>query len=212
MASSVTVVQLRCPECSGTLHGSPQAVLFWCEGCQAIHEVVEGQLTPRHCQAARPVLRGSGRLCYLPMWAFRVRARWAWLDSTVKVLQAWQPPDWVYVTAFAISNASYFGDPGLIFTQKHVELEAAGHAPLIGGTRSLVEAEAFVEFHILSLLDRRADVTGVELRWEIYDAVLWGIPYYDDGLTLLDGILGLKMPGAALEEVAALRTWWEGRQ
>jgi hypothetical protein len=117
----------------------------------------------------------------------------------------------VYVTAFALSNAFYFGDPGLIFTQKHVELAAADPAPLIGGTRSLDEARAFVEFHILSILDRRVDVTGVELHCVIDDAVLWGIPYYDDGLTLVDGILGLKMPSAALDEIDALRTWWERR-
>jgi hypothetical protein len=40
-------------------------------------------------------------------------------------------------------------------------------------------------------------------------AVLWAIPYCDDGITLTDGILGLKLPGAALDEIGALRAWWE---
>jgi hypothetical protein len=206
--SSVTVLQLRCPGCGGTLHGSPQAVLFWCECCRAVVEAEQGRFVPRRVETARSNLHPSGRLCRLPIWAFRVRANWDWPDPTVKVWQAWQPPDWVYVTAFALSNAFYFGDPGLIFTQKHVKLAAADPAPLIGGTRSLDEARAFVEFHILSILDRRVDVTGVELHCVIDDAVLWGIPYYDDGLTLVDGILGLKMPCAALDEIDALRTWW----
>lgn len=209
--SSITVVQLRCPECSGILHGSPQAVLFWCEGCRGVVEVEQGRLVPRRTETARPVLRSPGRLCHLPVWAFRVRASWAWPETTVKVGQTWQPPDRVYVTAFAVSNAFYFGDPGLIFTQKRVEPATAEPAPLIGGTRGLDDAKAFIEFHILSLLDRRVDVTGVEFGCTIDDAVLWGIPYYDDGYTLVDGLLGLKMPGAALDEIGALRAWWEGR-
>jgi hypothetical protein len=70
-------------------------------------------------------------------------------------------PDWVYVTAFALSNGFYFGDPGLIFTQKRVELSLGDPAPLLGGTRSLEEAKVFVEPHLLSLLDRQADVSRV---------------------------------------------------
>ena len=209
--ASVTVVQLRCPECSGTLHGSPQAVLFWCQGCGALVEVEQGCLVRRRRQTAQPSLPASGRLCHLPMWAFRVRASWDWPDPAMKATQLWQPPDWVYVTAFAVSNAFYFGDPGLIFTQKRVELATTEPAPLIGGTRGLGDAKAFIEFHILSILDRRVDVTGVEFGCAIDDALLWGIPYYDDGDALVDGILGLRMPGAALEEIGALRAWWKGR-
>jgi hypothetical protein len=118
----------------------------------------------------------------------------------------------VYVTAFSLSNGFYFGDPGLVFTQKQLVLPRDETAPLIGATRSLEEAKAFVEPHILSLLDRRADVTGVELGCAIDEAVLCAVPYLDDGLTLMDGIVGLKLPGAALDEIGALRAWWEQRR
>lgn len=74
------------------------------------------------------------------------------------------------------------------------------------------EAKLFVESHLLSILDRREDVTGVEVSCLIDEAVLWAIPYSDDGVTLTDGILGLTLPGAALDEIGALRTWWEGRR
>ncbi len=209
---SIAVVQLTCPKCSRPLHGSPQAILFWCERCRTLFEVEEESLVARRMETAQPRLPSPGRLVHLPVWAFRVRASWTWPEAPAQPILAWKPPKWVYVTAFAISNAFYFGDPGLLFTQKHVELAAGDRAPLAGGTRSRTEAEAFVEFHLLNLLDRRADVTGVELQCAVDDAVLWGIPSYDDGLTLVDGILGLKIPGAALEEIGALRPYWEGRQ
>jgi hypothetical protein len=121
----------------------------------------------------------------------------------------WKAPEWVYVTAFALTNGFYFGDPGLIFTQKRVELLPGDPAPLIGGTRSLEGAKAFVESHLLSVLDRRVDVTGVKMGCAIDEAVVWAVPYYDDGLTLTDGVVGLELPGAALDEIGALRVWWD---
>ena len=206
------VIQLRCQACGGTLHGTPQAVLFWCGDCGAVQEVVEGRFVPRRVQTARATARAPGRPTHLPVWAFRVRTSFAWTQPAGKDAAVWSAPEWVYVTAFALSNGFYFGDPGLMLTQRRVVLEAGEPAPLIGGTRSLEEAQRFVEPHLLSLLDRRVDVTGVELSCAIDEAVLWAIPYYDDGLTLVDGILGLRLPGAALDEVGALRSWWEQRR
>ena len=141
-----------------------------------------------------------------------MRAGWSRPDQEGPRATAWTAPEWVYVTAFALSNGFYFGDPGLIFTQKRVALSPGDPAPVIGGTRGLEEAKAFVEPHLLGILDRREDVTGVELSCVIDEAVLWAIPYSDDGITLSDGILGLKLPGAALDEIGALRAWWGERR
>jgi len=207
-----TVLRLRCEGCGGTLHGTPEAVLFWCGDCRAVSEVVEGRFTPRRMLTARPAIQASGKLWHLPLWAFRVRASVAASDSATVATPEWRVPEWVYVTAFALSNGFYFGDPGLILTQRQVALVPGDPAPVIGGTRSLEEAKVFVEPHLLSLFDRRADSTGLELSCAIDEAVLWALPYYDDGLTLVDGILGMKLPGAALDEIGALRVWWGQRQ
>ena len=141
-----------------------------------------------------------------------MRADWSRQDLDGPRAPAWTAPEWVYVTAFALSNGFYFGDPGLIFTQKRVALSQGDPAPVIGGTRGLEEAKVFVEPHLLGILDRREDVTGVQLSCVIDEAVLWAIPYSDDGITLSDGILGLKLPGAALDEIGALRAWWGERR
>jgi hypothetical protein len=170
---------------------------------------VEGRFVARRTLTAAPVMHATGKRRHLPVWAFRVRASMAAADPAAVAGPERRIPEWVYVTAFAVSNGFYFGDPGLIFTQKGVALAPAEAAPLIGGTRTLEEAKVFVESHLMTILDRRADVTGLELSCAIDDAVLWAVPYYDDGLTLVDGLLGLKLPGAALEEIGALRAWWE---
>lgn len=206
------VIQLRCQTCGGPLQGTPQAVLFWCGDCGAIQEVAEGKFVLRRGQTARATLRAPGRLIHLPVWAFRVRVSFTWTQPAANGATVWSAPEWVYVTAFALSNGFYFGDPGLMLTQRRVVLAAGDPAPLIGGTRTLEEASAFVEPHLLSLLDRRVDVTGVAVICAIDEAVIWAVPYYDDGLTLVDGILGLKLPGAALDEIGAVRMWWEQRR
>jgi hypothetical protein len=72
-------------------------------------------------------------------------------------------------------------------------------------TRSLDEAKTYVEPHILAIIDRRVDVTGMELSCAIGEAVLWGISFFDEGDVLRDGILGLKIPAAALDELGAIR-------
>ena len=141
-----------------------------------------------------------------------MRTHWSRRDQVAAAAPAWTAPEWVYVTAFALSNGFYFGDPGLIFTQKRVVLTPGDPAPVFGGTRGLEDAKVFVEPHLLSLLDRRQDVTGVELSCIIDEAVLWAIPYADDGIKLSDGILGLTLPGAALDEIGALRAWWGERR
>jgi hypothetical protein len=115
------------------------------------------------------------------------------------------PAEWVYVTAFDLHNPSYFGDPGLIFTQKRVQLEPVATAPAFGCTRSLEEAKAFVEPHLLTIIDRRVDVTGLTLSAVVEEVVLWGIPFADQGESFQDCIVGLKYPAAALNDVGALR-------
>jgi hypothetical protein len=61
-------------------------------------------------------------------------------------------------------------------------------------------------------MDRRVDVTGLELACTIGEAVLWGIPYWDEGEALRDGIVGLRIPAAALDEIGSFRTWVKERR
>ena len=212
MMRTPAVLPLRCPVCAGALRGLPQDVVFCCDQCGVYREVVQERFLERAAKAARPVLPRTGTLLRLPMWAFHVYSLWQWQDPR-RASQAQRFPaiGWVYVTAFTLHNAFYFGDPGLIFTQKHVTLDAADPAPILGCARGLEEAKAFIEPHLLTIMDRRVDVTGVELATTIKEVVLWGIPYFDEGQSLYDGILGLEIPAVAVDEIGPLRAWNRGR-
>ncbi|MFI5339601.1 MAG: hypothetical protein ACHQ7N_07165 [Candidatus Methylomirabilales bacterium] len=199
-----TVLALRCPRCGGALRGLQQDVIFWCSACQVPHEVVGEEFVERRGSIARAAL--PSRPLYLPLWAFHVQYATSWEDAEREALARQVPAvEWVYVTAFELHNASYFGDPGQIFTERRVHLEAGPPASVIGCSRSLEDAKAYVEPHILTIIDRRMDVTGMELSCAIGEAMLWGVPFLDEGNVLRDGILGLKIPDAAVDELGAIR-------
>ncbi len=201
-----TVLALRCPRCGGDLRGLQPDVIFWCSACQVPHEVVGERFVERQGAGARAALQSDRALLHLPVWAFRVQYATSWEDPEREALARQIPPvEWVYVTGFELHSASYFGDPGLIFTEKRIRLEAGSAASVIGCSRGLEEAKAYVEPHLLTIIDRRVDVTGLELGCAIGGAVLWGVPFFDEGDVLRDGILGWKIPAAAVDEVGAIR-------
>jgi hypothetical protein len=204
--SEPLVLALRCPRCGGGLAGLPHDVVFWCGGCAMPLEAVRGQLIERQGRTAQAVLDLPGTRRYLPVWAVRVQIASSWEDPE-REASARQLPlaEWVYVTAFDLHNPSYFGDPGLIFTQKRLQFEPAEPVSARGCSRSLEEAKAFVEPHLLTIIDRRVDVTGLTLSAAVEDVVLWGVPFADQGAILQDCIVGLKYPAGALNDLGALR-------
>lgn len=204
--SGPAVLVLRCPRCGGPLSGLQQDVVFWCVACQVAQEVMGETFVERRGLIARAAAHANRPTLHLPVWAFGVDYASHWEDPEREALARQVPRvEWVYVTGFELHNASYFGDPGQIFTQRMVHLEAGDPAPLAGCTRSLEEAKAYVEPHLLTIIDRRVDVTGLELSCAIGEALLWGVPFFDEGDRLRDGILGLKIPAAALDELGAIR-------
>ena len=206
--TAATVLALRCPRCGGGFRGLQQDVVFWCSHCQVPHEVVGEAFVGRQGATARAALSSDRPVLHLPLWAFRVQYATSWKDPERQALARQIPPvEWVYVTGFELHNASYFGDPGMIYTEKRVRLEPASPALVMGCTRSLEAAKAYVQPHLMTVIDRRVDVTGLEISCAIQDVMLWAIPYFDEGEVLRDGILGLKVPAAAVDEVGAIRAY-----
>ncbi len=202
-----TVLSLRCPHCGAPLAGAQQDVAFWCRGCGRLHEVEEARFVERACRLAAPSPSREGTALYLPVWAFRVRTTCRWKDQKREALARLVPPvEQVYVTAFHLHNPRYFGDPGLIFTEKRVILKPIASGSAVAGcARGLAEARVYVEPHVLTIIDRRVDVTEMDLECLIGDPVMWGVPFADRGTELVDGILGLRLPAAAVEAIEEVR-------
>jgi hypothetical protein len=143
-----------------------------------------------------------------------VRIGVCWADpASAERVRGLPPLERVYVTGFGLAHAAYFGDPGLLFTQRGLRLEpAAGRGRWLPGcVRSWEEAQAYIEPHLLSILDRRVDVTGSTLEVEVLSGTLWGVPFVDEGERVRDAILGLTYPAAALMDLEVIRGGGESR-
>jgi hypothetical protein len=210
--SGPLLLPLVCPQCGGTLRGAQQDVLFHCGGCGRFLEAVGEGYVERAGAIAAAVSDTARPSLHLPLWAFRAESKSVWEDPARQDEASVIPPvPWVYVTAFSVHNPFYFGDVGLIFTERRVQLRAGEPAPLFGCTRGLDAASAFVESHLLAIVDRRVDVTGLDLTCKIVDVRLWGVPFAEKGEFLQDLILGLRLPAAALNDLTALHTLHETR-
>ncbi len=190
--------------------GAQQDVAFWCGGCAVAHEVVADRFVERPGRLAEAASGRQGAVLYLPLWAFTVHYTCRWADPKREALARLIPPiERVYVTGFRLHNPSYFGDPGLIFTEKRVILKpvaASSSGRMVAGCiRGLETARAYVEPHILTIIDRRVDVTEMEMECMIGEPVVWGVPFLAGGADLVDGILGLHFPAAAVEAIEEIR-------
>jgi len=200
------VLSMVCSQCGAVLPGLHQDVVFRCPSCGRVQELVGDAFVERQGSIAAVATPGKGRLLHLPMWALRVRAVCVWEDPERERQARLIPPlEWAYVTAFSLHGPDYFGEPGRIFTERRVRLTPGASAPLLGCVCGLEEAKGFVESHVLGIIDRRVDVTGLEMTCIIDEARLWGVPYFDEGDHLQDGIIGLRLPTVAVNDLTALR-------
>jgi hypothetical protein len=200
------VLALRCPGCGADLLGTERDVVFWCRACRVPFEVVDGQFQPRRGLLGEAEIAADGEVLHLPLWAFRVRYSLAWPDpERERLARQISPVEWVYVTGFSVHNAWYFGDAGQLLTERRPRLRAMDDGEILGCVRGAEDAKRYVEPHLLTLIDRRVDVTGLTLRVAVSDVCLWGVPYYDEGEVLRDGILGQCLPAAALDGLGEIR-------
>ncbi len=203
---SAVVLALNCPRCGGSFGGAGQDVVFWCAACRLPFEVEGGRFAPRRGAVAQATAASSGTLIHLPVWAFRVHSTMTWGDpSKTERGRALPAIPWVYVAGFRVHNASYFADAGQLFTARQPALTPADAGVVIGCSRGMADAALFVEAHLLAVIDRHVDVTGLSLEVEVAEAVLWGIPYFDEGTMVRDGIIEEAIPAAVIEALPDIR-------
>jgi hypothetical protein len=115
----------------------------------------------------------------------------------------------IWVAGFNMARVSYFGDLGLAYTEKGIALTPRGHVPagtvLAGCGRGYEEASRYPELFVSLILDKRTDVTGMELAVKIKKAALWAVPMLDCGDHVFDPVTGTKIPAFALDDLQALR-------
>lgn len=202
------LLPLTCPSCGAPLDGLRYDAVFFCHDCRLAH-VPGGDTASTPVRFARPLRVFEGSRLYLPVWQLEIDVGAATATpEQAEALSSVSDLTHAYVTAFFTARPSYHGDPGQVMTQQRAVLqpeEPPTGTRLIGGTRDIDHARRYAELFVTQLIDKRADVTGLELDVRVGETSMWGVPYGDDGDNVFCLITGKSYPAVAFDDLAAIR-------
>lgn len=217
MRAEVEVTALVCPDCGAGLDGLRYDRLFTCAPCARALLVEDGRTRLIPFTRARA---GAGdsparRVLWLPFWELATvvtvgddQGRAAALVDIAAGLRR------VWVAGFAVRRPEIFGEPGVLFTECDTRLEPAGEggepARMVGCCRGPGLVERYARLTVLRILDRRADVTDVDVDVRVTRTDLWAVPFDDQGQRLLCPATGSSLPQAAFEDLGEIRAATRG--
>ncbi|UCF81553.1 MAG: hypothetical protein JSV08_03840 [Acidobacteriota bacterium] len=216
---SVALIRLQCGHCRAGLPASENDSLFVCTMCGRGYELRGGALEEIPLAYAMPEAAHTERPLYLPFWWYRISLGFS--SST-------PPPDPsrpermknVYVTAFAVRGFPFSDDPGFLFTQRQVapRVKTTLREPTLGGTITSARARCWVPLTLLSLADRAGEdlpETGAPTSFKLartsepLEERLLAVPFYDEGVHLVDGLLGGRYPKDAIADARLIEAEWK---
>ncbi len=195
--SGPLLVPLCCPKCGSDLDGGPHALIFLCLPCGlAIH--ASDPRRPYPLSFAAPLLRQAAPDLYAPFWKVDGTFSWTTSDKQKERVYANQRPlGALFVPAFWSPKAAYYDNLTLRYALQGGPQRLDGAAgPVLDGARPPEVLGELARLTWLAYLDRAADVTGVDGRFQVDALAYAAIPFYRDGSRFLDGILGVPVPEA----------------
>ena len=83
------------------------------------------------------------------------------------------------------------------------------HASLVGASRTPSEAGRYVELFLSMVLDKRADVTGMQIEVTLKSAEIWAFPFLQKDDTVEDLLAGTSVPVFALDDLKDILARWQ---
>jgi len=209
--SEFKVTALVCPDCAQPLVGLRHDKVFFCKACsQGCAPAPEGGWSRYPLSFAHVEDPPMEAIIYLPFWQLHVDAFATGANQKQEVASRMLDHlASVWVVGFALVRASYFGDLGLVYTEKGAVLTPAEIQPqgkhLAGCARGLEEAGRYAQLYTTLIIDKRADVTGMDIQVEVKGATLWAVPFIDQGEQIVDLVSGAELPIFAVDDLAELR-------
>jgi len=188
--------------------------VFGCAPCQqGVLPSQESESWPRFPVHFVRVEDPPGDLFYLPVWRLAIRFEATTANKEQEdAVRRHQDLTVAWVPAYHLLRASHFGDPGVFWTERRMTLEAAEAAPepgaLVGVTRTAAVAAKYAELYVTLVLDKRADVTGMDLSVSVEDVQLWGLPFVQQGSKVVDLGSANEVPSFAVDDLEAIRAYW----
>ena len=103
-------------------------------------------------------------------------------------------------------SIAYFGDPALRWTVDRARLEQAPmRTSLLGMTLAHADALELARHYVLRTIDHQQDVTGFDLDIRFDEPTVLQVDFADEGVHLVDPVLGEKFPVPAFCDLPLLR-------
>jgi len=171
--TELRITSLRCPSCGAPLDGLRRDTVFTCAPCRLAAHISNGEVSTFALRFA-PVVTGTDlAIVRLPLWRLDVEVSATGREDGLTPV--------VWVSAFHQSRVLFFGDPGMDLTEQAIDLLDVEDLPegtrLVGVTSGPSEASEYARLMVTHILDRRADVTGMEISVAVREAQLWGVPF-----------------------------------
>ncbi len=216
VTEELKVVPLVCPDCGRGLLGLRYDKVFFCMSCmQGLYPPARGQW--ERFPASFPKLDENSMQpsFYLPFWEIKIKVDAVAASRQQQVaLKKLEDLDTAWVTGFSVIRASYYGDLGLLYTEKRIRLEPGprpARAFITGCSRTVLDVTKYVELLVTLILDKRADVTGMELDIKTTGAKLWGVPFLDRGDKVADLVTGAELPVFAIDDLEDVKRVYSRR-
>jgi len=208
---SVRVVPLTCPDCGSGLIGLRYDKIFFCLNCKQgmLPSERPGGWERYPLRFALSELPEKQRL-YLPFWEIKIEGSGVPVNKQQEAaLKRLDRLDTVWVMGASMVRPSYYGDLSVIYTEKGVVMQPDPHPPrtafLAGCVRTIEDVMTYVRLLVTLILDRKADVTGMELEIKTGDAALWAVPFYQRGDKIIDPFTGTEIPSFALDDLEDIK-------
>lgn len=192
--TGLQVIPLKCPQCRTQLDAEDQDVVYYCAQCSEGFELTGNKFSPVQVRFALPQCSREGTPLYLPLWCFGVEPQFQSKNrfKLTRIKQFGFAFRNVFVEGFSRVATSLRLDIGLLYTNAQVTFETIPYNALRGCSRRRKDAEKFAKIIVLALVDKKVDITGVDVQLNVQEAALVGFPFYKEDMAYYDGILGRK--------------------
>jgi hypothetical protein len=198
------------PDCGHELWGLPYDKVFFCANCGEGVIFRGTSIDTVKVTFAMPLLSEDGPRRHLPFW--RIAGTPKTHGATHKQHRAFERVkelQTIWVAAFLTVRKETYGDFGELLTRRRpaISPQKTDMAPprLIGAVRDAEAAVRYAELGLLSMVDKRADVTGMSLTIDTAEAALWGLPFVDRGDRLTSLLIEADIPAASLPDLLEIR-------
>jgi hypothetical protein len=210
--SPIQVLPLLCPnvDCGQTLTCLRYDKLFTCAHCKTAFRIKDGTLHPHAITFAALRSAAENPLLYFPFWKLSVDVvTKAAHEKQENMMGGLGQIHILWITGFSMRRPDFHGDLGMLMSEKQIDIPRADQPPpgvvVTGISRDPAEAVRYGEIFVTAMLDKRTDVTGMDIRVKVNNIALWALPFEDQGDTVIDLTTNTRLPSNAIDDLAEIR-------